>query len=419
MDELRDSVADARDTEMKHRLFQLTEKLEQGEAILLQKNAIIGQLQRRVAQETQDGERIQELEAGVRGAQHGREEAEKKLRAVEEEHAGAVAAASASIEKSERRVTALRQQVEEAVDIIEKKDARIKRLEEVRLTNDQVEKLRTMKMNGIAAAAENKELKRRLAELERATKTGGGGGGGSGEGSGGDASLAASEAVAAAEARISELMGVKEALLKKVREYGTHLAETERERELVRAAVEEVGISAPKGRDLSEAVLELAEKVAGADSSFMSTTTDGEGAAVAAAVAAAEHHHQAELQDVREALRHAEAEMETMQEQMRAGVSKFRALETQELGVRKHLEETRKRLEVAEEEARQLRDVKEKEKDHARTVKFLEVSARPRCQMMRPACSPLDWPHEKMVPTAGEANDSYTWARRFFCDRPE
>lgn len=322
---------------------------------------------------------------------------EKSLEALEKEHDSTVSAAAASIEKAERRVAALRRQLEEAVSVIEKKDARIKRLEEVRLTTDQVEKLRAMKMNGIAAAAENKELKKRLAALERGSKNSSDGGGRSWSGSAsgnteGDDSSASSEAAAAAaaaaagaEARVSELLGVKEALLKKVREYGTRLAETEKERELVRVALEEAGIPAPKGRDLSEAVLELAEKATGMDESFMSTGTDGDGAAAVAAAVAAEERHNAELEEVQEALRRAEAEKSTLQDQMRAGVSKFRVLEAQESGIRGRLEDTTARLQAAEDEARRFGEVKEKEKDLARQVKFLEVRV-PLSKRNRYAC---------------------------------
>lgn len=355
-------------------LSALSEQLAEGAAAIAEKETLIKQLEdQRQAAEDDQAHRVQEMKTAVRTMMSENKELKKRLAALGKDQGAGATSAAAALSDAERRVAALTQRVEQNAAVIAQKDARIKRLEEVRLTTDQVEKLRVMKMGGIAAAAENKELKKRLAALE-----GGGSSGGAGTTAGADsasasaAAAAAAAAAAGAEERVAELLGVKEALLKKVREYGTRIHEIEKERARVRAAVEEAGVSAPKGRDLSEAVLEVVERAAGGDMSFMSNATDGDGAAVTAALAAAERHR-SELQEARETLRRAETERLTLQEQMRAGVAKFRALEAQEVAGRERLEEQMARNETIEQEAKALKEAIDKEKDHARNVKFLEV----------------------------------------------
>lgn len=206
---------------------------------------------------------------------------------------------------------------------MEEKVARITHLERVRLTRDQVEKLQNMKVNARNTAADNLKLKERVAELD----------------------------------------GAKKNLLEKLRQYGKRVHELEKEHSVVRAAVEEAGISAVDGRDLGDAVLELAERSTGIDASMMSSISGGEAAAMAAAVAGSERHY-SELQEAKSALRRQEGERSGLQEQMRAGVARFRELEGREASVRERLEQT-------ESDTRQ--KLKMQEKDHERQLRFLQV----------------------------------------------
>lgn len=64
-------------------------------------------------------------------------------------------------------IPALKRKIREFGELIEEKNVRIARLERVRLTQYQVEKLSLMKENALKTSAENKELKQRLEELER------------------------------------------------------------------------------------------------------------------------------------------------------------------------------------------------------------------------------------------------------------
>ncbi|CAN0479341.1 unnamed protein product, partial [Laminaria digitata] len=80
-------------------------------------------------------------------------------RDAEEAATQAVAEATEKARALAAEVTELSKQIEEDKEAIAKKDSRIKRLEGVRLTTDQVEKLQVMKSSGQKSAAENRELK--------------------------------------------------------------------------------------------------------------------------------------------------------------------------------------------------------------------------------------------------------------------
>ena len=266
-------------------------------------------------------------------------------------------------------VAELSRQIEEGKKAIAQKDSRIKRLEEVRLTYHQVEKLQAMKTSARKTEAENRELKQRLAVLEEGrSQAGGGSGDGSGSGSSNTEEAAAN--LAAATERIAELQGAKDNLLEKLRQYGKRVHELEKEHTRVRAAVEQTGVSAPEGCDLGDAVLEVAERAAGPDASLMSSFSASEGSAAAAtatAAASVERHH-VELEEMRAALRKGEADRLALKEQLVAGVGRLRGLEERETRAREMLEaaelEKREAVNVA---------VKAKEKDHSRQLKFLEV----------------------------------------------
>ena len=263
-------------------------------------------------------------------------------------------------------IAALTATTAEYQETIKKQDARIKKLEQVRLTNGQVEKLQAMKASAKKTAAENTELKQRLAVLkERLEVTA------AAAGSATDAGSVAA-ALATATERNAELQGAKDTLVEKMKEYGKRVYELEKEHARVRAAVQELGGSVPDGGDLGDAVLDCAERFVGGrggcDGSMMSTGSHDEAVAAAAAARAAEEVQQ-ELQEAREALRQEEASKAVLKEQMIAGVAKFRALEAQEKASRERLEQVEVEQRGAVSAA-----VKMKEKDHERKLKFLQVS---------------------------------------------
>eukprot|EP00903_Cladosiphon_okamuranus_P012223 g11463.t1 len=276
-------------------------------------------------------------------------------------------AAAAEVEKATEalnaKIAALTATTAEYQETIKKQEARIKKLELVRLTNGQVEKLQAMKASAKKTAAENTELKQRLAVFkERLEAT-------ADAGAGADA-RSVGAALAAATERNAELQGAKDTLVEKMKEYGKRVYELEKEHARVRAAVKELGGSVPEGGDLGDAVLDCAERFVGGrggcDGSMMSTGSHDEAVAAAAAARASEEVQQ-ELGEAREALRKEQASKAVLKEQIMAGVAKFRALEAQEKA-------TRERLEQVEMEQRGtvIAAVKKKEKEHERKHKFLE-----------------------------------------------
>lgn len=281
--------------------------------------------------------------------------------------AQSASSSAADVEKATEalngRIVTLTASTDEYQETIKRQEARIKKLEQVRLTNGQVEKLQAMKASARKTAAENAELKQRLSALTERLEAAG-----AGAGAGADSAVAA--ALAAATERNAELQGAKDTLVEKLKQYGKRVYELEKEHTRVRAAVEELGGSVPDGGDLGDAVLDCAERFrgrGGCDGSMMSTGSHDDAAAAAAAAVEAEKLR-AELRDAREALRKEEAARGVMKEQMMAGVAKFRALEAQEKAARERLEEAEVEQRGAVSAA-----VKLKEKDHERKLKFLQV----------------------------------------------
>lgn len=308
----------------------LRKQIEEREEVLAQKDARIAHLED--VRLTQDQvEKLRAMKNSARSHAAENTELKKKLAALEE------------------RV------FEEHEEAIAKKDERIKHLEQVRLTKAQLEKLKTMKNSARVTAAENKELKQRLAELEGGAEAGGGGSSGG--------------ALAAANERNAELQGAKNNLMEKLKEYGKRVYDLEMQSSRVRTAILQAGVLAPEGRDLSDAVLEIAERSAGTDASVISSLSGGEEAvaAVAGGVAFSERHR-AELQEARAALKREEAKHSALREQMTAGVVKFKVLEASEAGARE-------RLEAAEAQKREAVNtaLEIKEKDHERQLRFLQV----------------------------------------------
>ncbi|CAM9412371.1 unnamed protein product, partial [Ectocarpus sp. 8 AP-2014] len=265
------------------------------------------------------------------------------------------------------KVAALTAATGEQKETIARQDARIKKLEQVRLTNGQVEKLQAMKASARRTAAENTELKQRLSVLKERLEAAEGGGAVAGADAGdapsGDGEAASvTAALAAAADRNAELQAAKDTLVEKLKGYGKRVYELEKQHTRVRAAVAELGGSVPEGGDLGDAVLECAGRFAGrgGDMSVMSTGSHDE-------AAAAVEELQRELREVREALRGEEAGRARLKEQMLAGVAKFRALEAQEKSTRERLEEA-----AAGQRGAVSAALKMKEKDHERELKFLK-----------------------------------------------
>ena len=169
------------------------------------------------------------------------------------------------------RIASLTVAIGEYQETIKRQEARIKKLEQVRLTNGQVLKLQAMKASARQTAAENTELKQRLsvlterqeaAEASAAAAAGGSAGGGKSAG-GAEADSVVAAALASATERNAELQGAKDALSAKLKQYGKRVYELEKEHTRVRAAVEELGGSVPDGWDLGDAVLDCAERFVG------------------------------------------------------------------------------------------------------------------------------------------------------------
>ena len=289
-----------------------------------------------------------------------------KQKAIEELQASLDAAREAAddaVNTAAAEVPALKRKVKEYEEVIEQRNARITRLERVRLTHDQVEKLSAMKHNARKKAAENKELSATIKELRQrltATERRAQAGRRTAEAGGAEVSNQAA-ALALANERIEELQGVKSSLMQRGQSYGKRVYELERQQMRVRAAIEKAGVVAPEGCDLSDAILEIVSRAAGADdASVVSGFSSSEATASAS--------HQAELQEAKAALRREEAERLTVQEQMRAGVSKYRALEATVVAARQQLAAA-----AADKRETMNTALKMKEKDHDRQLKYLQV----------------------------------------------
>ncbi len=139
--------------------------------------------------------------------------------------------------------------ISELEDEVMAKTARIKKLEEVRLTKDQVKKLRDMKENMRRNEYENKELKKEVADLRRRVRASAASTGGGDEG-----------APDTASARISELEEARDALAEKLRKYVSHCRRLEEERDSSKATLENAGIDCSTFDNVADGITVLRER---------------------------------------------------------------------------------------------------------------------------------------------------------------
>ncbi len=129
------------------------------------------------------------------------------------------------------------------------KAARIKKLEEVRLTKDQVKKLKDMKEKSRRNEYDNKELTKEVADLRRRVMISASAGGG-GKG-----------ALDTENARISELEEARDALAEKLRKYVSHCRRLEEERESSKATLENAGIDCSTFDNVTDGITVLRERI--------------------------------------------------------------------------------------------------------------------------------------------------------------
>ncbi len=129
------------------------------------------------------------------------------------------------------------------------KAARIKKLEEVRLTKDQVKKLKEMKENSRRNEYENKELTKEVADLRRRVMMS--------ANAGGDGKSALETATIC----IAELEEARDALAEKLRKYVSHCRKLEEERESSKATLENTGIDCSIFDNVADGITVLRDRI--------------------------------------------------------------------------------------------------------------------------------------------------------------
>jgi chromosome segregation ATPase len=136
----------------------------------------------------------------------------------------------------------------------EVKSERIKKLEEVRLTKEQVEKLNKMKETSKRNERQNRELSAEVTKLRQQLANG---------------------INKDAAAQLAELETIKESLSEKLRKYASHCQKLEGERGSLMAALQQAGVDIDASDDIAEAVYTLIEQ-----RSVHSPSSDDEAAAL-------------------------------------------------------------------------------------------------------------------------------------------
>jgi myosin heavy subunit len=193
-------------------------------------------------------------------------------------------------------VRAAEQQVQALEATVAQRDARIKSLEAVRLTKDQVEKLKEMKLNAKRHEAENRTLTARLTDMrqqlaaataaankhrssnsssvkEELNSSSSSSGVAKPEAASASASdnSAAAAAVAEQAERLAQLEEVKDMLSDKLRKYVAHCKKLEGERGSIKAALEHAGVDCSHYDNLADGVSALADPQT--TGSFIGSTT--------------------------------------------------------------------------------------------------------------------------------------------------
>jgi chromosome segregation ATPase len=179
-------------------------------------------------------------------------------------------------------VRAAEQQVQALEATVAQRDARIKSLEAVRLTKDQVEKLKEMKLNAKRHEAENRTLTARLTDMrqqlaaataaankhrssssssvkEELNSSSSSAGVKQEAASASDNTAAAAAAVAEQAERLAQLEEVKDMLSDKLRKYVAHCKKLEGERGSIKAALEHAGVDCSHYDNLADGVSALAD----------------------------------------------------------------------------------------------------------------------------------------------------------------
>jgi myosin heavy subunit len=180
-------------------------------------------------------------------------------------------------------VRAAEQQVQALEATVAHRDARIKSLEAVRLTKDQVEKLKEMKLNAKRHEAENRTLTARLTDMRQqlAAATAAANKHRSSSSSSAKEELnnssssssaavkheaasasdnnSAAAAVAEQAERLAQLEEVKDMLSDKLRKYVAHCKKLEGERGSIKAALEHAGVDCSHYDNLADGVSALAD----------------------------------------------------------------------------------------------------------------------------------------------------------------
>ncbi len=138
------------------------------------------------------------------------------------------------------------------------KAARIKKLEEVRLTKDQVKKLKEMKENSRRNEYENKELTKEIADLRRRAMMS--------ASAGGDGKSTLETATAC----IAELEEARDALAEKLRKYVSHCRKLEEERESSKATLENAGIDCSAFDNVADGITVLRDRIDKSNSNELS-----------------------------------------------------------------------------------------------------------------------------------------------------
>ncbi len=139
--------------------------------------------------------------------------------------------------------------ISELENEVSAKAARIKKLEEVRLTKDQVKKLKEMKENSRRNEYENKELKKEVTDLRRRAMV-------SVSANGDEKS-----ALETATASIAELEEARDALAEKLGKYVSHCRKLEEERESLKETLENAGIDCGAFDNVADGIRVLRDRI--------------------------------------------------------------------------------------------------------------------------------------------------------------
>jgi chromosome segregation ATPase len=287
-------------------------------------------------------------------------------------------------------VRAAEQQVQALEATVAQRDARIKSLEAVRLTKDQVEKLKEMKANAKRHEAENRTLTARLTDMrqqlaaataaankhrssssssvkEELNSSSSSSAGVKQEASAASDNNSAAAAVAAEQAeRLAQLEEVKDMLSDKLRKYVAHCKKLEGERGSIKAALEHAGVDCSHYDNLADGVSALADP----------QTT---GSLIGSAAAASNNNNNTSSEQQQQ-LAAAEQRVAQLETRLRDGMTSYAELERAEAAARaahdavqQQLAAERTAAAAASGELRALREGARDAEERSRQLTFLEA----------------------------------------------